>query len=130
MEPAAPAIVPPPVSEAPRRTRPRTDSHEVEGNPAPAEPAQAPESPQLEPQSDRSPEREARELQAQQERLTARINELQNKPGLSESDRRTLRDAAAFVLQSQEALNDHNLLRGTELANKASQLLSAVTSGR
>ena len=136
-EPAAasePAVTPPPPSAAPRRTRARTDSHEGEGNLTPAEtaePAQAPEpAPQLEPLSNGSPENETRELQAQQERMAARIAELKKNPSLGESDRRTLRDADAFVSQSQEALRDRNLLRARELANKASQLLSAITPAR
>ncbi|HEY6290701.1 MAG TPA: hypothetical protein VI455_03950 [Terriglobia bacterium] len=134
-EPAAkpvPVVTAQPTPAAPRR-RPRTDSHEGEGTLAPADttgPADVPEPPQLEPLSSNSPENETRDLQARQEQMRGQIGDLEKNPGLSESDRRTLRDAEAFLSQSRRALDDHNLLRARELANKASQLLSAVTPGR
>jgi hypothetical protein len=83
--------------------------------------------PSLEPQSGAG-ESEAlqSQLQSQNGEIKRRIDELHKSADLTATERRTLKDANSFWSQSVAALQDRDLLRARELAQKASLLLTAL----
>ncbi len=66
------------------------------------------------------------QVQAQVDEIKRRITELEKKSALSTAEQRTLADANSFWSQSVTALQDHDVLRAGELAQKASLLLTAL----
>jgi hypothetical protein len=134
--PEEPVVAPAPVPAAPaapaprHRARPREDVHQTEEQAEPTDsavPATPAEVPSLEPRSD-SVEKEdlQNQVQTQEDDIKRRIGELDKNAGLSSTERRTLKDATSFWLQSVAALRDRDLLRAQELAQKASLLLAAL----
>ena len=134
--PPAPVTEPAPAAAAPaapaprHKARPRTDSHDTEeaadatDSVTPASPS---EMPSLQPMSNagQNDGLESR-LRAQDDDIKRRISELDKNPGLSDTERRTLKDATSFWSQSVAAVQEHDLLKAQELAQKASLLLAAL----
>jgi hypothetical protein len=118
--------------QAPKKghTRPKTDSHDAEGEAEPADsaaPASPSEVPSLEPQPNPGRAEETpSQLQARQDEIKRRITQLQKNSDLSTAEQRTLTDANSFWLQSVTAFQEHDLLKARELAQKASLLLAAL----
>ena len=129
-EPVTTQLPPPVTTEAlpPKpRPRPRTESHDTQEQTEPtnsAAPAAPPEVPSLEPQSQN--EGLQNQLQAKVDGIKRRITELEKNSDLSTAEQRTLTDANSFWSQSVAALQDRDLLRAQELAQKASLLLAAL----
>ena len=93
-------------------------------SPSEAQPAaKAPEAPPLESVNETA---SAAGVSSQLRKLGDEIAHLQHGFSLSATERRTLEDARTFLLQSQQALSDHDVLRANQLAKKAALLLSAV----
>lgn len=83
--------------------------------------------PSLEPQSDAGNQEGLQsQLQTQEDEIKRRIDELHKNAGLSTTERRTLKDATSFWSQAAAALQQHDLLRARELAEKASLLVTAL----
>jgi hypothetical protein len=126
----APPAVSPPVPSPKRRPHPRTDSHDADEQTEPTDsavPASLSEAPSLEPQSDAGQsEALQNQLQSQNGEIKRRIDELDKNADLNATERRTLKDAKSFWSQSVAALQDRDLLRARELAQKASLLLTAL----
>jgi hypothetical protein len=110
----------------PRRTRPGGQ----EGDEAAASdaglPANAAETPLLEPRSSPSSKDE---LQARHRVLEGRLGKVERSSDtlkFTAADRRTLEDARGFLRQSERALHDGDMIRAEQLAQKASLLLAAL----
>lgn len=133
--PPPPVAAPPPPAVAtapavvPRKPRPKFQEHASEDAPAApdAAPAKSAEAPPLESVTEPASEAGVRN---QLRTLGNEIDHLQHGFSLSATDRRTLEDARTFLLQSQQALADHDLLRADQLAKKAALLLAAVEPAR
>ena len=119
---------PPPKGTAPQ---PHRGQHKEQ---TPAAPETAPETdeepssplPSLEPRESSTEQATQRhEIQGLQDDVQKRITKLSS-ADLSAVDRKTLEDARAFLLQSNQALNEADLQRAMMLARKASLLVSAL----
>jgi hypothetical protein len=123
----APSPVTPEALPPKRRGHPRTESHDTEDPADSAAPARPAEVPSLEPRpGPGQDEGTQNQLQAQVDEIKRRITELQKNSDLSTAEQRTLTDASSFWSQSVAALQDHDLLRARQLAQKASLLLTAL----
>lgn len=118
-----PAPVPAPVVRRPRRARPEAQEADEAPTVDPNQPANAGETPQLEP---RSSPTSRDELRARHVTLEQRIKSIEHTRSFTAVDRRTLEDARGFLFESERALSGGDVLRAEQLAQKASLLLAAL----
>ena len=123
-EAPAPAPTPAPAVRRPRRTRPGGQEGDESAASDSGLPANAAETPLLEPRSNPSSKDE---LQARHGVLEQRLNKVErSRFNFTSADRRTLEDARGFLRQSERALRDGDMIRAEQLAQKASLLLAAL----
>lgn len=121
----APVAEPPPPAPLPKASPPKTRRP---GGPAESAPTQPPaeepsvEPPPLEPAN--NPGQGRQQLEKTQQDMGLRIAQFERTP-LSDAERRTLAEAQAFLDQSRRALNEGDLPRAKNLADKARLLVTA-----
>jgi hypothetical protein len=125
-EPAPPvaATVPPPQAQSDKLNKRRPPVRESEETGATVQPPEVTEPPlQLQPSGNDVGEAELNRLL---EQMAVDLADLERRTNLSQDQQRAIEDAGTFRKQSLKALQQHDLLRAKQLADKAELLIKAV----